>query len=216
MDAALLWTIVGVVVSVIALAVTIVIAVVTVRRQFPKRRLSFVMGETRLVSGTVPLEVSYRGKGVRDPRVIELSIVSDSRADIPSSAFDAGRPIILELSVPIVTVLERSVEGIQLHEHGRALVLEPQLIRVGAASDLTLLVEGPSGQIVVDNSLIDIPVREVGDVGDLWSSGRGRQTVSLWAGMVSISVVAGVLAASAVSPAVAVIGWLANHLVTAP
>lgn len=211
-DGDLFWTIVGVVVSIIALAVTIVIAVITITRQFPKRRLSFVTGETRLVSGRVPLEVAYGGEHLGDPRVVELAVVSDSRADIPSSAFDGGRPLVLELDTPVIAVLEQRTQGIIIGQRGQLLELEPQLIRAGASSDLTLLVEGRLENIGVDSPLIDIPVREVGDQSDLWSSGRGRQTAGLLAALVSMSVVAGVLISSALAPVVAVIGLLANLL----
>lgn len=93
-DWVLFWTVVAAVVGVLAL-VGVVFAVIGYYRDHPKRQLEYTIKSRRLVQSTpkVKLEVKLGGVDVPDPYLVEFRLASNSRADIASSAFDAGRKL---------------------------------------------------------------------------------------------------------------------------
>src|SRR5258708_35624925 len=77
----------------------------------PRRRLSYGMPVVTplLNAGTdvrQGLEVRRDGVVLADPHVLEVVLASRGRLDIPSTAFDKDRPLILDVGAPILDVLQ--------------------------------------------------------------------------------------------------------------
>jgi hypothetical protein len=51
------------------------------------------------------VKVYHKENELQDPHVLQIRLISRSRGDIPSSAFDQGRPLILDVGIPIVAQL---------------------------------------------------------------------------------------------------------------
>ncbi|WP_431805235.1 hypothetical protein [Microbacterium sp. bgisy203] len=90
-DWTLTWTIIGVAVALVVGA----FAVAGYFRDHPKRRLEYTVTTRRLIQSTpdLGLEVRVNGVEIADPHLVEFRLRSNSRADIPTSAFDAGRDL---------------------------------------------------------------------------------------------------------------------------
>lgn len=165
-----IWGPLGAIAAVLAL-VGIVVGVITYRRQFPKRKIEYTVDAVRLMAQALPagtVEVKVQGIEVSDPYLTTISFVSSSRADIPSSAFDAGRSIVVHVEPGGAVLLERSSEvdsiafsggkgeGMDWAEFRAA----PQLVRAGATGTISFVSDGPP-TVTVDSPLVDIKVIEV-------------------------------------------------------
>jgi len=183
-DWATFWAATAAVVGTLAL-VGVVVAVISYFKQFPKRRLEYVVSYQRLVTGVLPkgsvLRVEIEGVEVSDPYLVSILFESNSRADISSVAFDGGRPIKVRMEPGGALVLNQheaqaaaiSVSG----GHGEGLdwaefAIEPQLIRKKARGQLIFVSDGPP-HVSIESPLVDIEVREF----DTESSMRLRATM---------------------------------------
>src|SRR5918992_118066 len=106
------WTAASVLVALVIGAATIAVAR---RGPLPRRRLHFgVISQTRLlpphegVSEEVRsnLALLHRGHAVADPHVVEIVLRGMGNRDIPSSAFDEGKPLRIHLGVQIIEQLQ--------------------------------------------------------------------------------------------------------------
>jgi hypothetical protein len=156
MDWSLLWLIVS---CVLGLGL-IVLGVMTYRRQFVKRSLGWDFA----ISPVAPqvhgnrLTIAFDGKLLSDPYIMTFELESLSRADIPSSSFDAGKPITFTFGADIIGAA--LAEGdITASISGHQLMFEPQLIRKRASSEIGLIFDRRVGVPEVANPLIDIPLR---------------------------------------------------------
>jgi hypothetical protein len=52
------------------------------------------------------LEIRHDGRQLVDPYLLEVTLTARGRRDIPSSAFDQGRPLVFDLGAGIVKVLQ--------------------------------------------------------------------------------------------------------------
>ena len=144
-------------VAVAGVVVAVVAVVVTWRVAYPKRRLVYGMPVvTRLLNvatgGVRPvLEVRHGDRVLSDPYVLEVTLINEGRRDIPSDAFDRARPLVLDLGVPIVELLEittspgHAVPVVEQYETG--LRIGPDLIARRQKLAFSLLVDEPPGKL---------------------------------------------------------------------
>lgn len=109
------------------------------------------------------LEIMHRGAPVESPSLVQLRIVNKGPRDIPSAAFDARKPLVFDLGIPIVAVLSHSSHVFGAHSVpalGTHIEIGPTLIPRGHWLTLTLLVSGDHLSLQCDNPLIDVEVVE--------------------------------------------------------
>lgn len=167
------WGFVGVILAVvfgIATVVGIVYAIRSYNRDHPKRRLEYTVRRTALVQTTFSADLEIRIKGVRieDPHLVELSLRSNSRADIPSDRFNGGESLVFRVE-PGGAMVSRAGpygQGFTMNVGGGTgwdwaeFVLPPQLIRKDANLSFTFISNGAPG-VTVRSPLIDIDVLDV-------------------------------------------------------
>ncbi|GHG00459.1 MULTISPECIES: hypothetical protein [Streptomyces] len=172
------WADPAVLVAILSVVATVVIgvvaAIVTRRAAYPKRELDYSLTKSaRLLSGPAGLSdgrlvVSYDGNALLDPYIVEIKLLNGDR-DIPASLFDSGAPIVIDLAVPIIELIETVWEdwndGSPVHHtpvataSGSALTIEPTLIPADLMTTFTVLVEG---EPTLDFSapLVDVKISE--------------------------------------------------------
>ena len=140
---------------------------------FSRQRLQFSVLDTALIArdGHVrapDLKISYRGEVVQAPHVVRIQLVARSGRDIPSLAFDNGKPLELDIGTRVVEVLQWSAT---LAKVGRSVAgrveISPQLIRRRAVMTIDLLVDGEP-LVQVNSPLIDVDVQRSRDDPDSW------------------------------------------------
>ena len=52
------------------------------------------------------LEIRQRGRQLAAPHLVDVTLTARGRRDIPSSAFDQGRPLVFDVGASIVEVLQ--------------------------------------------------------------------------------------------------------------
>lgn len=167
MDWVIFWAAIGATAGLVAL-VGVFFAIRSYYRANPKRRLEYSVACRRLVQHTEAAELEIRVGGVivPNPHLVEFRLVSNSRADIPSDAFDGGKSIVVRTEAGAPFVLgEASMRG-QIKVEGRSsesgwawgeFVIPPQLIRRGAELSIDFIFDNEP-EVVVEDFLIDIDV----------------------------------------------------------
>lgn len=105
------------------------------------------------------LDITYRGAAVESPSLVQVRIVNQGRRDIPSTAFDGGKPLVLDLGVPIVAVLSHNSHLLGAHTAAGGnthIEIGPLLIPRGHSLSLALLVSGTQLDVTWNNPLIDV------------------------------------------------------------
>jgi hypothetical protein len=167
-DSGTFWTAVGSIATFIALLGT-AIGLIFNYRSAARRSISYgMLVSTPLISAPPDmkpgLSVRHRGKELADPRLLEIRLIARGHRDIPSSSFDQGRPLCLNLGIPIADLLQTKYEPElaplpKVEADGTALKVGPSLIRKQQVITLTVLAEGPDARLSCENPLIDIPMR---------------------------------------------------------
>ncbi|WP_461028561.1 hypothetical protein [Streptomyces sparsus] len=116
------------------------------------------------------LQVVRNGTPLADPRLLRLTLSNIGRQDVPSSAYDNGRPIRLAVGAPIVEMInsESRPAGRALPQasvSGDAVLIGPGLIAAGQTLTFSLLVDGPSPSLSCHTALIDVDVEERSSAG---------------------------------------------------
>lgn len=165
LDWASIWSAVAVVIGMLTL-IGVVYAVVGYYRDHPKRQLEYTVKSFRMVQ-TAPramLEVKVNGMAVADPHLVQFRMSSNSRADIPSSAFDAGNSLNIRVSPGGAAVLgDLTREAIEVNSRvgddweWAEFEIPPQLIRKGANLSFDFISNGPPN-MTVTSPLVDVPV----------------------------------------------------------
>jgi len=138
------------------------------KRGSPRRQLGYsLLVTTPLLrdwpglSGT-QLSVLLNGEPLKNPHVSVLHVRNRSRSDIPSSAFDGGKPIVFGFASEIVLAADAGTTI----DHGDALTMEndqvilgPVLIGPEAFLSLTVLTKGPP-KLTCRGHLIGVDIRE--------------------------------------------------------
>jgi len=170
MEWSLLFTVIGAVVGTLAL-VGVAFQIVSYYRDHPKRRVEYTVHSARLVASRRKINdmvVTVRGVVVDDPHLVTVNLYSNSRADIPSTAFDAGRSMRIRVEPGGALTLDGPDfrGGIQVnggHGDGFAwaeFAVPPQLIRKRSEGSITFVSSG-TPKITLDAPLVDVDVREV-------------------------------------------------------
>jgi hypothetical protein len=110
------------------------------------------------------LHVIRRGKAVKDPHVVELRLINHGRRDLPSSDFDKGSPLRLDLGTKIVALLGSACEpqgspAPEVATKGRSLEVGPGLIRKRMEMKFVVLVEGPEINLTCQSPLVNVEIR---------------------------------------------------------
>ncbi|MGW2599275.1 hypothetical protein [Streptomyces klenkii] len=161
--------VVGVVAMVVSGALALAAIVVARRAAFPKRRLTYQLPKPARIlagaSGVSPgrLVVMHEGSVLDDPYVAEVVVANAGRRDIPSSSFDGGNPMFLDLGVPIIEILDTTRLGpthalLTATVSGSTLVVPAALIPTRHVTRFTVLVDGEPS-LTVRAALADVDVR---------------------------------------------------------
>lgn len=160
------WAAAGVFVAVVVAPVTVW---VTVRVAHPKRRLWYSMPViTPLITSDTPvssdLEVRLNGVALDEPHAVEVELACRGLRDIPSSAFDSGKPLRLDLGAPIVKVLNlkfyTNSYPLAWKIDGSILEIHPCLIKRNSVAVFSMLIDGYGFKLTCPNPpLIDVQVR---------------------------------------------------------
>lgn len=150
---------------IVAILSTVILVWITVWVANPKHLLLFGMK-------TIPpkkLQGATRSRmdSLSHPRVLEVQIISRGRRDIPSSAFDQGIPVRLDIGAQIVECLGSESDDIarayypKFDPDGTWIDIGPCLIGRHQIFSLYMLVDGSHPRLTCTRqSLIDINVRE--------------------------------------------------------
>jgi hypothetical protein len=147
---------------------TIAIVLVTIWIGRPRRRLLYWMPvSTPLLNAGQDvrrkLEVRCGGKTLSDPRVLEIGLFNQGRLDIPTTAFNAHEPLLLDVGAPIIEVLSSATVPANrvepaVHVDGTTLRIGPSLIPKRQTFTVSILVDGPALLRCVKPQLVDVDV----------------------------------------------------------
>lgn len=164
-DSGTAWAAAGVVVAAIMGIATLV---VTYRVGNPKRRVHYgmqlVVQMLKAPEGVrSDLELFHRGKQLADPYIVELQITGRGRKDIPSSAFDGGAPIRLDVSTQVVEVLQviskpESLPVPKVEASKSEIRIGPSFIGKRQTVSITALTDGHEPALTWQSSLIDVQI----------------------------------------------------------
>lgn len=166
------WGFIGTVVGVIAIVAGIWAAF---RAAVPRMRLRYSMsGATRLIAMQIGLTVTRDGQELKDPWVATVMLAADGRQDIPEDAFSKARPLVMELGVPIVALLETRYTPADapvpaVTTEGTTLQIGPDLLHRDSILTMAVLLDGgrpelrPPSRVLVDVQLKQGSPREQGD-----------------------------------------------------
>lgn len=122
------------VVPLLGLAVSVGVPIFIHRQAHPKRRVSYQVLQTPIPGGV-------------DRTLVTLSVWASGTADVPSSAFDSGRPIVFQFSSDIEDASEQGpgdVDGWGFVRVGtRQLALDPCRIGTDESYTIRFMVRGP-------------------------------------------------------------------------
>jgi hypothetical protein len=147
-----LWTAVGVVVTLLIGVPTFLVTWV------PRQRLYYwAPPATPLLApgtrGISDLEIRHDGRQLADPYLLEVTLTVRGRRDIPSSAFDRGRPLVFDLGTGIIKVLQVRCSPASslvppVTKEGNALRVGPELVGRRQITTISVLVDGGCPHLV--------------------------------------------------------------------
>ena len=152
-----------IIVALLGIAVTAAISIAMHLKAHPKRAIRYRVESASLISqgglarGRLALTVD--GKPVTNPTLVTLTIWSSGRADISSSSFDGGTPIVFDLGANIVDEVPGDTPSdpqLQMRPPNELIIL-PSLLRRRFQSRVRVVVDGVP-IVSVHHSLVDIPV----------------------------------------------------------
>jgi hypothetical protein len=114
------------------------------------------------------LELRYDGAALAEPQVLTVQLLSRGRKDIPSDAFNDGKPLRLDVGAPIVEILQISsypetLSAPSVTASGTALEIGPSLIGRRHEIIITVLTDGGTPSLNCRSPLIDVQVRKRDD-----------------------------------------------------
>lgn len=110
------------------------------------------------------VEVRHRGRVLVHPQVPEVRLSSHGRRDIRSDDFDGGKPLRLDVAIPIVSLLDWKITpggdatDPAVHIRGSALEIGPSLIPRREITTFHLLADGENPYLTCDSPLGDVKV----------------------------------------------------------
>jgi hypothetical protein len=155
----------------VALAVGIAAAWATYVVGYPRQRLFYKLSLVAPLL-TSPrglpenLKLTYEGEALARPHIIEVTLISRGRRDIPRSAFDADEPIRLDVGVRILEMLRvvsepETMTAPNIHFDETVLNVGPNLIGKRQKITFTLLADGASPKLSWKSSLEGVVVRRL-------------------------------------------------------
>ncbi|MFE1030003.1 hypothetical protein ACFW5I_36685 [Streptomyces sp. NPDC058818] len=162
-ESPLLWSAASVLVGLLAVWATL-------RAANPKRHLAYTMRSIApLIPSSGPLRdglaMNLNGIALQDPHVLQFELANWGRRDIPSSAFDSGMPIRIDLGCDVVSILETASKPSHavppaVSADGQSILVGPGLIARGQRITITVLADGPRPELTAHVALIDVRVRQ--------------------------------------------------------
>src|SRR5260370_30348486 len=145
----------------------LVLGWLTYRASRNRRDLLYSMSPAISLLGTAlrpahpSLQVLYDGRPLAHPRVIWVRLRARGRSDIRSEDFDQGRPLVLDFHTKIIAVLSvdsGSASGSVLKRHveGTRLEIGPDMIRMGVALAIAVLVDGPQAELTYESNRANV------------------------------------------------------------
>lgn len=143
---------------------------VTLRAANPKRQLIYAMPVvTPLLTmrRDLPQDIEVRRAGylLKSPHVVNVELRSRGRHDISRAAFDGGKPLCLDVGVPVIECLDVTTDPPDRPElsweiNGSELLIGPSLIGRRQTTVFSLLVDGQFPHLVKpQQTLIDVNIR---------------------------------------------------------
>jgi hypothetical protein len=110
------------------------------------------------------LEVSRAGVVISEPHILEITLASRGRKDIPTSDFDENKPLQIDAGTVILDIVKiksepESTSAPKVIYEDNILSIGPSLIRKRQRIGITLLIDGKPTLSHAD-SLIDVKVRQ--------------------------------------------------------
>lgn len=155
--------------GVLTLIAGIVVPIWLHRRAHPARQFRYRVVSTRALQGLyganemgVPVTVRVGDELVRDPHTFAIELWSTGRADVPSTSFDAGTPLIINVGARILPGTFANQAGHSSTVHftqisDRELALSPQLLSRSLRVTLTGSTDA-APMVSIRNPLIDVDV----------------------------------------------------------
>jgi hypothetical protein len=163
----------GVIVAVMLGLPALIAAVLAVRFGSSRRRLEYrLIRSTALLTGPEAvhgqLEIYYMGHKIRNPHVVEVEIASTGWSDITSDLFDQGRPVHLNMAVPIVRQISsrnwrKNAPTFEFECEEELISFAPTLLVHKQGVTVTLITDGHARLVTCRSYLADVDVREFRD-----------------------------------------------------
>jgi len=160
---------VGIIVAIVLGLGAIGATIFVYRKQSPRREFTYSVEASPLVStqvrGLDKLSVAFDGVPLSHPYLVTVNVASTGRADIASSSFDGGKPILFDLNVPVLAQLGHKTStdtvGARLRfaEGDTAIALDPSLLPKRYRIRAAYLCDGEP-HVVPRIELADISIRE--------------------------------------------------------
>lgn len=136
------------------------------------------------------LELRYDGAPLADPQVLTVQLISRSRKDIPSDAYNDGQPLRLDVGAPILEILQttsapETLPPPSITRDGTALAIGPSLIGKRHNITITVLTDGGTPSLSCRSPLIDVQIRERTDDG---SSRNPAMAAMTWVAAIAVVV----------------------------
>jgi hypothetical protein len=183
----------------VAIAVVgIVVAVVLWALGSPRRLLVYNLdSDTAMFSSAArqragaAVEVTVGGQVVVDPHVVSFRVESRSRRDVRPDDFTDARPVVFEMTAPVVKLLDSNTGGeampvVPVAVDGSRLTVGPGLIKSKQSIKVDLLTDGPVTVTCPRPALVDVIVRQRPSMED-----TAPQWLRPMRGLVFVCVVAG-------------------------
>jgi hypothetical protein len=166
-ESAAFWTGIGLLLAVVAIAISIVLW----RIGDPRRLIVYSMPvaapllnrQGRGIASSA-LEVRFQGQPVANPHVVGLRVDSRSRRDIRADDFDHGKPLVFDIGARILSVSNDIADAavphpIEFHVVGREIQVSPAMIRRGPVLRVSLVTDGPP-RLAHGNPIADVDIRK--------------------------------------------------------
>jgi hypothetical protein len=107
------------------------------------------------------VEIRHGGRVLVHPHLLVIRLQAKGRKDIRSSDFDQGKPLRLDVKVPVVALLKvnmkpRNVTPPDVRVTATGLEIDPVLIRKRQTMSFNVLVEGQGAYLTCDSPLGDV------------------------------------------------------------
>jgi hypothetical protein len=107
-------------------------------------------------------EVSYDGKKIKDPQIVEIDISNIGHKDIAKSDFDDGQPLAIDIGASAIAPMEvlttKSTVSMKYEIDGDCVRLAPGLFPIRKVYRGRLLVEGTPSVSVPEHHIIDTDI----------------------------------------------------------